>query len=120
MEREGRALTPALSREREREKKRPKWLAFGGVALVLGSAVALADYLRVVEIFAPSAGAGPLAERIESGRRSLFFAHHADYAAVTTAQQPETVAGGFDRAPHYLLDTRLMTAWARALEARGR
>jgi hypothetical protein len=38
---------------------------------------------------------------------------------VTTAQQPETVAGGFDRAPHYLLDTRLMTAWALALEAQG-
>jgi len=114
---EGRALTPALSRERERERGR--WVAFGGVALVLGSAVVLADYLRVVQIFAPGADAGPLAERIESGRRSLFFAHHADYAAVTTAQQPESVAGGFDRAPHYLLDTRLMTAWARALEARG-
>jgi hypothetical protein len=29
------------------------------------------------------------------------------------------VPAGFDRAPHYLMDTRLMTAWARALEAHG-
>jgi O-antigen ligase len=126
---EGRALTPALStgheggleapvRERELLRSR-RWLQLGGLALAIGSAVALVDYLRVVQIFAPPAGAGPLAERIESGRRSIFFAHHADYAAATTAAEPAAALQAFDRASHYLLDTRLMTAWARAFDASG-
>ena len=58
-------------------------------------------------------------QRIESGRRSVFFAHHADYAAVTTAQFPSVEAAGFEVAPHFLLDARLMIAWAKALNERG-
>jgi O-antigen ligase len=122
---DGRALTPAPSRERERDNgtaaaaATARWLRLGGVVLVLGSAAALVDYLRVVEIFAPSAGAGSLAQRIERGQRSVLFAHHADYAAATTADPPQAAATAFARAPHYLLDTRLMMAWARTFAALG-
>ena len=58
-------------------------------------------------------------QRIAAGQRSWLFAHHADYAAVTTddASRPPTPA--FARAPHYLLDTRLMIAWAQALARAG-
>ena len=77
------------------------------------------DYRRVVVIFAPGESAAPLAERIAEGRRSWFFAHHADYALVTTADRPVTLPGAFDRATHYLLDTRLMIAWSQALAAQG-
>ena len=87
--------------------------------LILGGTLALYDYMRVVVIFAPPVGAGPLEERIASGRRSVLFAHHADYAAATVVDHPGTVAYAFDRAPHYLLDARLMAAWAKALDELG-
>lgn len=80
------------------------------------TAAAVWDYQRVVEIFKPSRGAGSLEQRIEQGRQSWFFAHHADYAAVTTAARPSTFMPAFDRAAHHLLDARLMRAWAVALD----
>ena len=61
----------------------------------------------------------PLAERIVEGRHSWFFAHHADYALVTTLDGAGALPGVFDRSPHFLLDTRLMVAWAQGLAARG-
>ena len=42
--------------------------------LVLGGTLALYDYMRVVVIFAPPIGAGPLEERIAGGRKSVLFA----------------------------------------------
>ena len=75
--------------------------------------------MRVVVIFAPPAGAGSLEQRIADGRKSVLFGHHADYAAATVAEHPGTVMKAFERAPHYLLDSRLMMAWAKALEERG-
>ena len=110
---------------------RGRALAGAGLALVLGSVLSVADYLRVVSIFSPTEGAAPLAQRIEAGRHSLFFAHHAEYAAATAfakdspdeevdaAEPPAAQKGAFSIAPHYLLDTRLMMAWARALAAQG-
>jgi hypothetical protein len=38
---------------------------------------------------------------------------------VTSGVAVDNPAHAFDRATHYLLDTRLMTAWAQALAARG-
>ncbi len=92
-------------------------LATGGVALAVGAVLAVFDYLPSTAIFSPE-GAGTLEARVARGQRSVLFAHHADYAAATTS-----VGGGqlapFDRATHYLLDTRLMMAWAQALAAAG-
>jgi hypothetical protein len=90
----------------------------GGV-LVVGSVLSVLDYQRVTRIFAPPQDGATLAQRIDAGRRSWFFAHHADYAAATTADEPALGAPGFKDAPHYLMDTRLMIAWARALAAAG-
>jgi hypothetical protein len=81
--------------------------------------VSVQDYLRVTAIFSPGEDAAPLAERIAIGQHSLFFAHHADYAAATTAAQPSDAMQAFVRAPHFLLDVRLMSAWARALDQIG-
>ncbi len=94
------------------------WVA-ASAAMVLASALSVVDYQRVVQIFSPDADAPPLGERIAAGQRSWFFAHHADYAAVTTATHPSQVPGGFDRAAHYLLDARLMIAWSKALAEQG-
>jgi O-antigen ligase len=88
-----------------------------GLVLVLGGAAAVLDYQRVVVIYAPDDNAGPLAARIAAGQRSPLFAHHADYAATTSDALPASRALGFARAPHQLLDTRLMIAWARWFDA---
>lgn len=105
------ATTPTASRA---------WIGrLVGGAMVLGGAFAIVDYMRVVEIYAPSNNAGPLEARIATGQRSLLFAHHADYAAATSAEPLPGTRLAFRRAPHYLMDTRLMIAWARHLAANG-
>lgn len=91
-------------------------LVAGGVVLVVATVLSVLDYTRVAAVFASSER--PLAQRIAAGQRSVFFAHHADYAAATTASGAGSLAP-FARATHYLLDTRLMIAWARALHAAG-
>ena len=97
----------------------PVWAWTAGAAMALATLVVLADYRRVTVIFAPSATAKPLEERIADGQRSWFFAHHADYAAATTAARPADAMAAFERSPHHLLDTRLMIAWATALAQSG-
>ncbi len=94
-------------------------LLAGGVLLAAGGALAIFDYQRVARIFSADAAAIPLAQRIEEGKRSWFFAHHAHYAAATTAEPADAPMESFDVAKHYLLDTRLLMAWANALHARG-
>ena len=97
----------------------PRWPLVFGLAMVIAAAGLLADYRRVVLIFSPPAAAQPLEERIAAGQGSWFFAHHADYAAATTADRPADALAAFKRAPHHLLDTRLMMAWAQALAQSG-
>jgi O-antigen ligase len=94
-------------------------LVAASLFLMLGGIASVADYSRVVTIFAPGEGASPLAQRIASGQQSVFFAHQADYAAVTTTDHPADVMPSFRVAPHNLLDARLMMAWAKALDESG-
>ncbi len=106
----------------------PPALLFAGAALVVGGALSVLDYSRVRVIFSSAEGAGPLEQRITTGQRSVLFSHHADYAAATldegdttpTAGAPAPSLAPFKGAAHYLLDTRLMMAWAKALSANGR
>ena len=90
-----------------------------GLLLAAGALFSLGDYGRVVAIFAPAPNAGPLEQRIAIGQRSVFFAHHADYAAATTAAVPARALPAFGRATHFLLDTRLTQSWAEALADAG-
>jgi hypothetical protein len=90
-----------------------------GALMLFGGAYAVRDYLNVVEIYAPAAAAGPLAQRIAQGQRSLLFAHHADYAAATNPSSDAARALAFARAPHSLMDTRLMLNWASYLNEQG-
>lgn len=94
--------------------------ALAGALMIGGAAYAMADYLAVVAIYAPGDSAGPLSERIRQGQRSPFFAYQADYAAATTPESGADVPLAFRRAPHFLMDTRLMMAWAQHLDATGR
>ncbi len=95
-------------------------LAPAGALIVVLALASVWDYLRVVEIFEAPEDAAPLAERIARGQRSVLFSHHADYAAVTTEVGDALREQAFDGATHYLLDTRLMMAWAEDLARRGR
>jgi hypothetical protein len=92
--------------------------AAAAVAMLALSVASLVDYMRVVAIFAPD-DPRPLAQRIADGERSWFFAHHAHYAAATIAEHPSQEMASFSIATHYLLDTRLMMAWANALNEAG-
>jgi O-antigen ligase len=106
--------------EEPQSAKPSPWMAVTGVAMMLCAAVTVWDYKKVVAIFAPPIDStATLADRIVEGRHSWFFAHHADYALVTTIDGAGTLPGVFDRAPHFLLDTRLMIAWAEGLAAQG-
>jgi O-antigen ligase len=97
-----------------------RWLLGSAGALMLsGAAIALGDYLRVVIIYEPGGITTPLAERIAHGHESVFFAHQAGYAAVTTGQPAELREAALRTSTHALLDTRLMIAWAEALDQSG-
>ena len=95
-------------------------LVLAPMLLILATTLALYDYMRVVDHLR-AAGATPRrsSKRIADGRRSILFAHHADYAAATVVEHPSTVMKAFQRAPHFLLDARLMLAWAKALDEAG-
>jgi O-antigen ligase len=105
-----------------REPKAPHrpWPLALGLALAVSVGTMLWDYQRVTTIFNPGDDAAPLEARIAAGQRSWLFAHHADYARITTFEEsaPPTPAD-FRRATHYLLDGRLLAAWARAYERAG-
>lgn len=94
-------------------------LRAGGLLMVVAGLAAIADYRRVVVIYAPPANATPLSQRIAEGQRAWLFGHQADYAAATTTDRPGTVMPALQRAAHNLLDTRLMIAWARAYAEQG-
>lgn len=94
-------------------------LLVASLLMLAGGVFSLYDYMKVAAIFSANDNAPPLAQRIADGRRSVFFAHHADYAAATIAEHPSQVMFAFKRAPHYLLDARLMMAWAKALNEAG-
>jgi hypothetical protein len=99
-------------------------LFLGGLAAITGAAAAVLDYRQIVVIYDPPDNAAPLEERIARGQRSLLFGHHADYAAATAFGEPKAPLSpsqelAFRRAPHQLLDVRLMIAWSQALAAQG-
>jgi hypothetical protein len=115
---EAAAATPGKLAPRARGLRQHA-LAGAAMLVMAGTVFAVWDYSRVAVIFSAEAGDAPLEKRIADGQRSVFFAHHADYAAVTSGVAVADPADAFDRATHYLLDTRLMTAWAESLATRG-
>jgi hypothetical protein len=113
---------PGLQSEPSHEQSAPRrsWpLAAAGALCVVGAVFSVFDYLRVADIFAARHGAAPLEQRIEAGKRSVFFAHHAHYAAATVSDTPGQEMASFDIASHHLLDTRLMMAWGKAFAEVG-
>ena len=109
-----------LRRVGERTTRVRSWpLATAGALCVAGAVFSVFDYLRVADIFEARPGAAPLEQRIEAGKRSLFFAHHAHYAAATVSDTPGQEMASFDIASHHLLDTRLMMAWAKGFAEVG-
>ena len=107
-----------MPRARATQPNATRPLFIAAMFLVLGGTLALYDYMRVVVIFMPTAPE-PLEQRIADGQKSILFGHHADYAEATVAEHPGKVIDAFRRSTHYLLDARLMMAWATALNEIG-
>ena len=104
----------------ERSSRLKSWpLAVAGALCMAGAVFSVFDYLRVADIFEARPGAAPLEQRIDAGKHSLFFAHHAHYAAATISDTPGQEMASFDIASHHLLDTRLMMAWAKGFAEVG-
>jgi O-antigen ligase len=93
--------------------------AAAGVLCVAAALFAVFEYLRVAEIFSTRSGAAPLGQRIDVGKRSVFFGHHAHYAAAASSDSPWQEMPAFDIATHHLLDTQLMLAWTLAFAELG-
>jgi O-antigen ligase len=110
-------VRPTNAASATRTPARSLW--FASMTLTACGALSVIDYIPVVAIFEPGEDAPPLAERIAAGRRSVLFSHHADYAAATTHASSAEVLRAMDGARHFLLDTRLMMAWAQALADSG-
>ena len=100
----------------------PVAVGLQGMALLVTASAVLSvlDYKRVVDIFTAPENAAPLSARVAAGQRSVFFAHHADYAAATTEVAVPDKQAAFDGATHFLLDSRLMMAWSQFLAEQGR
>ena len=107
-----------IARARESQPNATRPFVIAAMFLVLGGSLALWDYMRVVVIFTPTSPE-PLEQRIADGQKSVLFGHHADYAEATVAEHPGRVIDAFRRSTHYLLDARLMMAWANALNEIG-
>jgi hypothetical protein len=111
----GRGESPAAA---SAPARRP-WTRPAGVLLLASSAFALWEYLPVVAIYAPPAGASPLESRIQRGQQGLLFTSQADYAAATSLGPGQAALEAARRTAHNLIDVRLMMAWARSLAASG-
>jgi O-antigen ligase len=96
-------------------------LQTAGVAIVFGSLYAAWDYSRVWQIYTPFAQGlrKPLEQRIAEARHSVLFGHYADYGAITGTDKPEQAFDAFRRPMRFLIETRVMVAYAKALHARG-
>ncbi len=96
-------------------------LKAAGVAIVLGSLYAAWDYARVWQIYTPFAQGlrTPIEQRIARARASVLFGHYADYGAITATDKPEEAFEAFRRPMRFLIETRVMIAYAKALHARG-
>lgn len=107
------APTPAMAPRRRLE------LTVVGLATTLLVPLVVVDYLRIVHIYAPPAGAPPLDQRIAQGQRSPLFALQADYAEATVSSPGPVALAAAQRTGHHLIDSRLMMAWAKSLNAVG-
>lgn len=94
----------------------PKLLPVGLVATLVVSVASVYQYYRVLPMFEATREV-PLARRIEIGSRSWFFSHTADFALATTAPESSRIVPR--ASTHSTLDTRLMMAWALALDQKG-
>ena len=87
--------------------------------LMMGAALSVYDYFRVVVIFAIPNNPAPLEQRIADGQKSWFYAHHAHYAQAMVSKDPVVEMASAQLAAHFMLDTRLMMAWADAFHTTG-
>lgn len=90
-----------------------------GLAMVAGALYLQWDYRSVVALYLPSDSTLSLPQRIAVGQTSLVFSRFADYAAVTTTEQPAQAIALFQTAALVILDPSVMEAWAKALNATG-
>lgn len=109
---------PAVAPADAARKRAPLPLLAGLVTVAL-TVFALQQYRRVVPVFAPATTEVALLDRISESRKAWFFGHFADYAAGVFNDLPGMAMPTFERSAHYLLDPRLLEAWALGYSQRS-
>ena len=89
------------------------------LAMVAGALWLQWDYRSVVALYLPSDSKLMQPQQIALGQTSLVFSHFADYATVTTTEQPSHAITLFKTAALVVLDPPLMEVWAKALNETG-
>ena len=79
---------------------------------------AVVEYQKATAIHQNSRDRNALASAVATARASKLYGHFGDYAAIMLASDRAELSM-FNRPVHHVLDERLLTAWARALERSG-
>jgi O-antigen ligase len=96
------------------------WGLAAGVVMSLLGAWAMLDYFKVTQTFNRAYTEAETIAIIERGQHSPVYAHYVDYAAAVTGKNSQaSIALGFSRAAHHLIDPQLMMAWSTYLAANG-
>ncbi len=90
-----------------------------GLLMVVVAASAWIDYLNIVALYQPQAGALPLDERIRHAQASPLFSAQADYVAAIEARSPAKALPEIQRSAHVQFDGRLLYLWANILAEQG-
>ncbi len=88
--------------------------ALGFTALIY----AVVEYQKATAIHQTRRDPTALAQAVETARGSALYGQFGDYAAIMLAGDRTTLST-FDRPVRHVLDERLLTAWARALQRNG-
>jgi len=95
------------------------WRLIPSALIVVISAWCYVDYEAAANIYAPDKAAPNLQQRIANSQNRLWFGYQADYALVTNTPPEKLPPAAFKRIVFNLLDTRLMTAYAKSLATHG-
>ena len=85
---------------------------------IVATIYAIGEYQKATAIHQVSRDRDALARAVATARASKLYGHFGDYAAIMLAGDRAEILM-FDRPVRHVLDERLLTAWARALERSG-
>ena len=94
------------------------WRALGLMMTVLAASACL-DYLNIVGLFKPHAGAAPLEDRIRSAQLSPLFSNQGDFVAIMEHKATVQELPLIQRSARIVVNSRLLYLWSNLLQEQG-